>query len=163
MWRRNKFTFTRFRGSSTDAHPWHSLGSSLISFSSFIFFRFLVKNDIYLRFLDSMFSFELLNRVWSTWQTATELDRPWQTLADLGLPSRNKPSSYGHTPSCVKVCHVLLRSPRSTTAHLSWSIPPWLPWQLFWLFKNLSRQPRRATFVDPVPLPCDTVTPFRPR
>ena len=24
MWRRNKFTFTRFRGSSADAHPWLS-------------------------------------------------------------------------------------------------------------------------------------------
>ena len=54
----------------------------------------------------------------------------------------------------VAFCHVLLRSPRSTTAHLSRSIPPWLPWQFFWLFKNLSRrsrQPRRATFVDPFP------------
>ena len=121
---------------------------------------------IYLRFLDSMFRFELWGRVGRTWQSATELDRPWQTLADLGLPPRNKQSRYGHTPSCVKVCYVLSRSPRSTTAHLSRSIPPWLPWQIFWLFKNLSRrsrQSRRATFVDPVPLRCVTVTPFRPR
>ena len=111
---------------------------------------------IYLRFLDSMFRFELWGQTRKTWQTATELDR----LADLGLPSRNKPSRYGHTPSCVKVCYV------STTAHLSRSFPPWLPWQIFWLFKNLSRRsrrPRRATFVDPVPLHCVTVTPFRPR
>ena len=106
---------------------------------------------LYLRFLDSMFRFELWGRVRTTWQTATELDRPWQTLADLALPSRNKPSSYGHTPSCDKVCYV---PSRFTTAHLSRSIPPWLPWQIFWLFKNLSRrsrQPRRATFVDPFP------------
>ena len=64
---------------------------------------------IYLRFLDSMLRLELWGRVRKTWQAATKLDRPWQTLADLGLPSRNKPSRYGHTPSCVKVCYVLSR------------------------------------------------------
>ena len=118
---------------------------------------------ICLRFLDSMFRFKLWSPVRTTWQTATELDRHWQTLADLGLPSRNKPSRYGHTQRYVTFRHVLLRSPRSTTAHLSRSIPPW---QIFWLFKNLSRRslrPRWATFVDPVPLRCVTVTPFRPR
>ena len=67
------------------------------------------------------------------WENVLDRNRTWLTLADLGLPSRNKPSRYGHTPSCVKDCYVLLRSPRSTTAHLSRSIPPWLPWQMFWL------------------------------
>ena len=125
---------------------------------------------IYLRLLDSMFRFELWGRVRTTWQTATELDRPWQTLADLALPSRNKPCPATDILQVVlryvTFRHVLLRSPRSTTAHLSRSIPPWLPWQIFWLFKNLSRrsrQPWRATFVDPVPIRCVTVTPFRPR
>ena len=56
-----------------------------------------------------MFRFELWGRVRRTWQTSTELDRPWQTFADLGLPSRNKPSRYEHAPSCVKVCYVLSR------------------------------------------------------
>ena len=38
-----------------------------------------------------------------------ERGRRQQNLIDLGLPSRNKPSGYGHTPSCVKVCYVLSR------------------------------------------------------
>ena len=105
---------------------------------------------IYLRFLDSMFRFELWGQVRITWQTATELDRPWQTLADLGLPSRNKPSRYGHTPSCVNIrsvtfCHFLLRSPRSTTAHSVGQSRR---------DSQLSRQP---TSVDPVPLRCVTI------
>ena len=54
-------------------------------------------------------------------------------------------------------CHVVLRSPCSTTAHISRSI---LPWQIFGLFENLSGQPRQATFVNLVPLCCVTVTPF---
>ena len=124
---------------------------------------------IYLRFLDSIFRFELWGRVRKTWQTATELDRPWQTLKDLGcrlVTSRPATDILQVVLRSVTFCHVLLRSPRSTTAHLSRPIPPWLPWQIFWLFKNLSRrsrQPRRATFVDPVPLRCVTVIPFRPR
>ena len=121
---------------------------------------------IYLRFLDSMFRLELWGRVRTTWQTATELDRPWQTLGcrlETSGPATDIPQVVLRS---VTFCHVLLRSPRSTTAHLSRSIPPWLPWQIFWLFKNLSRrsrQPRWATFVDPVPPRYDTVTPFRPR
>ena len=117
-------------------------------------------------FLDSMFRFELWSRVRRTWQTATELDRPWQTLGCLHVTSRPAADTLQVVLRSVTFCHVLLRSPRSTTAHLSRSIPPWLPWIIFWLFKNLSRrsrQPRRATLVDPVPLRCVTVTPFRPR
>ena len=95
-----------------------------------------------------------------------DLDRPWQTLRCRLVTSRPATDILQVVLRSVTFRHVLLRSPRSTTAHLSRSIPPWLPWQIFWLFKNLSRrsrQPRRATFVDPVPLRCDTVTPFRPR
>ena len=121
---------------------------------------------IYLRFLDFMFRFELWGRVRGTCQTATELDRPWQTLGCRLVTSRPATDILQVVLRSVTICYVLLRSPRSTTAHLSRSIPPWLPWQIFWLFKNLSRrsrQPRRATFVDPVPLRSVTVTPFRPR
>ena len=106
---------------------------------------------IYLRFLDSMFRFELWGRVRKTWQTATELDRPSQTLGWRLVTSRPATDKLQVVLSSVTFCHVLLRSPRSTMAHLSRSIPPWLPWQIFWLFKNLSRRSRRATFVDPVP------------
>ena len=70
---------------------------------------FLLSLSIYLRFPDFMFRFELWGRVVRTCQTATKLDRPWMTLADLGLSSRNKPSRYEHTPSCVKVCYVMSR------------------------------------------------------
>ena len=121
---------------------------------------------IYLRFLDSMFRFELRGWVRKTWQTATELDRPWKTLGCRLVTSRPATDILQVVLRSVTFCHVLLRSPRSTTAHISRSIPPWLPWHIFWLFKNLSRRsrrPRRATFVDPVPLRCVTVTPFRPR
>ena len=41
-------------------------------------------------------------------------------------------------------------------------IPLRLPWQIFWQFKNLPWQPRQATFVNPFPLCCLTVTPFCP-
>ena len=124
---------------------------------------------IYLRFLDSMFRFELWGRVKKTWkpqQNLIDLDRPWQTLGCRLETSRPATDILQVVLRSVTFCHVLLRSPRSTTAHLSRSIPPWLSWQIFWLFKNLSRRsrrPRRATFVDPVPLRCVTVTPFRPR
>ena len=121
---------------------------------------------IYLRFFNSMFRFEL--RGWDSrmWQTATEFDRPWQTFGCRPVTSRPATDIFQVVLRYVTFCHVLLRSPRSTKAHLSRSIPPWLPWQISWLFKNLSRrsrQLRRATFVDPVPLRCATVTPFRPR
>ena len=99
-------------------------------------------------------------------QNLIDIDRPWQTLGYRLVTSRPATDILQVVLRYVTFRHVLLRSPRSTTAHLSRSIPPWLPWQIFWLFKNLSRrsrQPRRATFVDPVPLRCVTVTPFRPR
>ena len=121
---------------------------------------------IYLRFLDSMFRFELWGRVRRTWQIATELDRPWQTLSCRLVTSRSATDILQVVLRSVTFRHVLLRSPRSTTAYLSRSIPSWLSWQIFWLFKNLSRrsrQRRRATFVDPVLLRCVKVIPFRPR
>ena len=126
---------------------------------------FLLRS-IYLRFLDSILRFELWGRVRRTWQTATKLDRPSHTLSCRLVTSRPATDIPQVVLRSVTFCQVLLRSPRSTTAHLCRSIPPWLPWQIFWQFKNLSRrsrQPRRATFVDPVPLRCVTVTTFRPR
>ena len=94
-------------------------------------------------------------------QNLIDLDRPWQTLRCRLVTSRPATDILQVVLRYVTFRHVLLRSPRSTTAHLSRSIPSWLPWQIFWPFKNLSRrsrQPRRATFVDPVPLRCVTVT-----
>ena len=78
-----------------------------------------------------MFRFELWGRVRTTWQTATELDRPWQTLGCRLVTSRPATYILQVVLRSVTFCHVLLRSPRSTTAHLSRSIPPWLPWQFF--------------------------------
>ena len=126
----------------------------------------LSSSDASIWLLDSMFRFELWGRVKTTWQTVTELDRPWQTLRCRLVTSHPATNILQVVLRSVTFRHVLLRSPRSTTAHLCRSIPPWLPWQIFWLFKNLSRrsrQQRRATFVDPVPLRCVAVTPFRPR
>ena len=126
----------------------------------------LLLRCIYLRFLDSMVRFELWGRVRRTWETATELDRPWQTVSCPPVTSRPTTDILQVVLRSVTFCHVLWRSPRSTTTHLSRSIPPWLPWQFFWLFKNMSRrsrQPRRATFADPVPLRFVTLNPFRPR
>ena len=117
---------------------------------------------IYLRFLDSMFRFQLWGRLRTTWQAATELDRRWQTLRCRLVTRCPATDIFKVVLRSVTFRHVLLHSPRSTTAHLSRSIPPWLPWQIFWLFKNLyrqSRQPRRAKFVD---LRCVAVTQFRP-
>ena len=66
-----------------------------------------------------------------TWQTATELDRPLQTLGCRLVTSRPATDILQVGLRSVTFCHVLLRSPRSTTANLSRSIVPWLPWQIF--------------------------------
>ena len=86
---------------------------------------------IYLRFLDSMFRLELWGRVRKMWQTATELNRPRQTLGCRLVTSRPATVILQVVLRSVTFCHVLLRSPRSTTAHLRRSIAPWLPWQIF--------------------------------
>ena len=72
-----------------------------------------------------------VGRVRRTWQTATELDRPWQTLGCRLVTSRPATDILQVVLRSVTFCHVLLRSPRSTTAHLSRSIPPRVPWQFF--------------------------------
>ena len=73
---------------------------------------------IYLRFLDSIFRFELWGRVRTMWQTATELDRPLQTLGCRLVTSRPATAILQVVLRSVTFRHVLLRSPRSTTAHL---------------------------------------------
>ena len=60
-----------------------------------------------------------------------DLDRPWQTLGCRLVTSRPATDILQVVLRYVTFCHVLLRSPRSTTAHLSRSIAPWLPWQMF--------------------------------
>ena len=90
-------------------------------------------------------------------------NRTWQTLGCRPVTNRSAMDILQVVLRSVTFCHVLLHSPCSTMAHLSRSIRP-VP--IFWLFKNLSRQlrqPRWAMFVDPFPLPCVLVTPFRPR
>ena len=70
-----------------------------------------------------MFRFELWGRVRRTWQTATELDGPWQTLGCRLVTGRPATDILQVVLRSVTFCDVLMRSPRSTTAHLSRSIP----------------------------------------
>ena len=64
-------------------------------------------------------------------QNLIDLDRPWQTLGCRLVASRPATDILQVVLRSVTFRHVLLRSPRSTTAYLSRSIPPWLPWQIF--------------------------------
>ena len=81
----------------------------------------------------------------------------------------------GRFLNCQNICHGVhgypgvLRLPipfpyvASRLSPLRFSFPPWLPWQIFKLSKNLSRCPRLSrgdTFAYPVPLRCLTVIPF---
>ena len=89
---------------------------------------------IYLRFLDSMFSSSCgvgLGQRGRPQQNLIDLDRPWQTLGCRLVTSRPATDILQVVLRSVTFRYVLLRSPRSTTAHLSRSIPLWLPWQIF--------------------------------
>ena len=96
---------------------------------------------IYLSFLDSRFRFELRGRVRRTWQTATELDRPCQTLV-----CRPTTDNLQVVLRYDTFCHVLKCSRRSTTAYLS----------------SLTLKLCPSDHSNPVPLNCVTVTPYRP-
>ena len=76
------------------------------------------------------------------------------------------PSHYGPPPSFVTAYYVLSRFVAFTPFYyglLGFSSAPWLPWQIFWQFKNLARHPRPVTFAHSVPPRCLTSIPFCPR
>ena len=95
-----------------------------------------------------------------TWQN---VKRPWDVVEYILLPVPLRSTS--------KFCYGLLRTvkfccvrPVFTTAyyvsHAYRRSVPWLPWQFFWEFTNLSGQPRQkrlVTFAHRVPTRCLTV------
>ena len=68
-----------------------------------------------------------------------------------------KPFHNGPPPSFVTAYHGLSRFVTFTPVYyglLGFSSAPWLPWQIFWHFKNLTRYPRQSrpvTFAHTVP------------
>ena len=96
-------------------------------------------------------------------RTVTKRGRTWQNLNGLWMPENTHasgPSHYGPPPSFVTAYYVLSRFFAFTSFYyglftsIGFSSAPWLPWQIFWQFKNLARHPRQSrpvTFAHPVP------------
>ena len=95
-------------------------------------------------------------------QTVGERNTPYSAVPRRACKPSCFPSHYGPPPSFVTASYVLSRFVAFTPIYyglLRFSSAPWLPWQIFWQFKNLARhprQPRPVTVLHPVPPRCLT-------
>ena len=82
-----------------------------------------------------------------TARTVSDRNRTQRAVSSRAYKPSCFPSHYGPPPSFVTASYVLSRFVAFTPFYyglLRFSSAPWLPWQIFWQFKNLARHPRQS-------------------